>query len=196
MQLVYTIPRRMFYHSRQKTPIILGKQRSAFVRRQVACGAKHGDREEVDLCRKNHLQPQARFSPMRSGSWKQPRQLSRTTLSCGRTLNHLNQDPAAKPLAQLLVEPRNTRKCERNRRISFRVFRVFRGFAITLHDSLRCGKGRGRVTPRAHSSWSYARFQRKISVMPLPSPSTLRMPGPVMRAVRFAAGTEVLSSAP
>ena len=40
-------------------------------------------------------------------------------------------EPVAKPLAQLLVEPRNTRKCERNRRIPFRVFRVFRGFAIT-----------------------------------------------------------------
>ena len=41
-----------------------------------------------------------------------------------------NQEPVAKPLAQLLFEPLNTRKYERNSRISFRVFRVFRGFAI------------------------------------------------------------------
>ena len=32
-----------------------------------------------------------RFSPMRIGIWKQPRQLSRTTLSCGRTLNIRNR---------------------------------------------------------------------------------------------------------
>ncbi len=35
--------------------------------------------------------PHLRFSPMRIGIWKQPRQLSRTTLSCGRTLNIQNR---------------------------------------------------------------------------------------------------------
>ena len=37
---------------------------------------------------------------------------------------------------RLLYEPRNTRKWERSRRIAFRVFRVFRGFAITSPDSM------------------------------------------------------------
>ena len=80
---------------------------------------------------------------------------------------------------------------------------------IERKDAVRpdCGSERAKYLPPAHvieasspASVANARVfiesYLRISVNPIPSPRTRSVPAPVMRAVRWAAGTDVLSSAP